>query len=318
MKRSSAVLPIVLIAAWCGAALAQDKGSVDPQPLPPLANPNDPKVPAKDLFGRKLTPANLQARAIGFYSKGCLAGGIALPVNGPTWQVMRLSRNRNWGHPDLVKLLERLADKAPKVGWNGLLVGDMAQARGGPMLTGHASHQVGLDADIWLTPMPDRELTRLEREEMSATNVVREDWLDVDMKVWTPGHSRSSARPRRTRRSNASWSIRRSRRLCAARPAAIAPGCTRCGPWYYHNYHFHIRIGCPADSPTCKGQPAAPDEERLRRRAEDLADGQTAEAGSDRRTAQARAHAHQAGGPAAGMPQRIGLAIVFHIEVVGR
>ena len=28
-------------------------------------------------------------------------------------------------------------------------------------------------------------------------------------------------------------------------------------PWYYHNYHFHIRIGCPADSPTCKGQPQA-------------------------------------------------------------
>ena len=83
MKRSRVVLPIVLLAAWCGAAFAQDKGSVDPKPLPPLANPNDPKVPAKELFGRAPTPANLQARAIGFYSKGCLAGGIALPVNGP-------------------------------------------------------------------------------------------------------------------------------------------------------------------------------------------------------------------------------------------
>ena len=49
----------------------------------------------------------------------------------------------------------------------------MAQARGGPMLTGHTSHQLGLDADIWLTPMPDRELTRQEREEMSATDMVR-------------------------------------------------------------------------------------------------------------------------------------------------
>ena len=26
------------------AALAQDKGSVNPKPLPPLANPNDPKL----------------------------------------------------------------------------------------------------------------------------------------------------------------------------------------------------------------------------------------------------------------------------------
>ena len=107
------------VAGW-----AQDKGSVDPKPLPPLANPDDPKNAAKDLFGRKLTPANLQARAIGFYTRGCLAGGIALPVNGKNWQVMRLSRNRNWGHPDLIAFLERLAEKAPKVGWNGLLVGD--------------------------------------------------------------------------------------------------------------------------------------------------------------------------------------------------
>jgi penicillin-insensitive murein endopeptidase len=108
------------------------------------------------------------ARVIGFYSKGCLAGAKALPINGKTWQVMRLSRNRNWCHPSLVQFLERLADKGPKVGWRGLLVGDLSQARGGPMLTGHSSHQIGLDADIWLTPMPLRELTRREREEMSA------------------------------------------------------------------------------------------------------------------------------------------------------
>ena len=71
---------------------------------------------------------------------------------------MRLSRNRNWGHPKLVEFLERLAEKAKKVGWNGLLVGDMSQPRGGPMLTGHTSHQIGLDADVWLTPMPERNL----------------------------------------------------------------------------------------------------------------------------------------------------------------
>src|SRR5437763_14749000 len=87
---------------------------------------------------------------------------------------MQLSRNRKWAHPEMVRLLERLSAKAHKdAGWPGILVGDMSQPRGGPMLTGHASHQVGLDADIWLTPMPDRELTRVEREEMFATMVVR-------------------------------------------------------------------------------------------------------------------------------------------------
>ena len=90
-------------------ATAQDKGTVNPKPLPPLANPDDPKTPAKELFGRRATAAPLQARSIGFYAKGCLAGAVAMPINGKTWQVMRLSRNRNWGHPDLVAYLEQLS-----------------------------------------------------------------------------------------------------------------------------------------------------------------------------------------------------------------
>ena len=173
-----------------GTAGAQDKGTLDPKPLPPLANPDDPKTPAKELFGRSATAAKMEPRTIGFYAKGCLAGGAALPINGKTWQVMRLSRNRNWGHPKMVEFLERLSAEGAKVGWRGLLVGDMSQPRGGPMITGHASHQVGLDADIWLTPMPDRELTRREREEMSATMMVAADRKDVDPKVWTPAHLR--------------------------------------------------------------------------------------------------------------------------------
>src|ERR1700761_1077871 len=93
------------------AALAQDKGSVNPKPLPPLANPNDPKLGAKELFGRKVLPAAMPTRVIGFYSKGCIAGAQPLPINGETWQVMRLSRNRNWAHPEIVALLERLSEK---------------------------------------------------------------------------------------------------------------------------------------------------------------------------------------------------------------
>ena len=154
------------------AARAQDKGSVEPKPLPPLANPNDPKLGAKELFGRKVLPAAMPTHVVGFYAKGCIAGAEALPIDGETWQVMRQSRNRNWGHPNLVRFLERLAAQAPKTGWRGLLVGDMSQPRGGPMHSGHFSHQVGLDADIWLTPMPDRKLTREEREEMLSTVVV--------------------------------------------------------------------------------------------------------------------------------------------------
>jgi penicillin-insensitive murein endopeptidase len=235
-------------------AAAQDKGTLNPEPLPALANPSDPATPAKELFGRKTGPLPVEARTIGGYSKGCLAGAQALPINGKTWQVMRLSRNRNWGHPNLVRFLERLANHAPKTHWRGLLVGDMSQPRGGPMRTGHASHQVGLDADIWLTPMPDRQLTRAERERISATMVVAEDRLDVDPNVWTPAHLaviKAAAQDSEVARIFVNPAIKKA--LCRDAGTDRA-WLSKVRPWWGHDYHFHVRIRCPSDSPDCKPQ----------------------------------------------------------------
>jgi penicillin-insensitive murein DD-endopeptidase len=141
---------LILTFACASSAPAQDKGTVDSKPLPPIANPNDPRLGAKELFARKYLPAAAEKpRVVGFYAHGCIAGAEGLPINGDGWQVMRLSRNRYFGHPDMVALVKRLAATAKtEAGWSGILVGDMSQPRGGPMLTGHASHQVGLDADI--------------------------------------------------------------------------------------------------------------------------------------------------------------------------
>jgi penicillin-insensitive murein endopeptidase len=240
-------------------AFAQDKGTLDPKPLPPIANPNDPSVPAKELFGRKDAPAPLAARSIGSYARGCVAGATALPVDGETWQVMRLSRNRNWGHPRLVSFLESLSSRVPAInGWPGLLVGDISQPRGGPMLTGHASHQVGLDADVWLTPMPDRRLSPAEREEMSATDMVRSDRLDVDPEVWTPQHLtllRAVSREPEVARIFVNPAIKRA--LC--REAGSERGwLAKVRPMFGHNYHFHIRLACPDGDPACSDQAPPP------------------------------------------------------------
>jgi penicillin-insensitive murein endopeptidase len=254
MSVKTLIRSVLLLALAVDVASAQDRGTLAPKPLPRLANPDDSATPAKELFARKPQPAPLQARAIGFYARGCLAGATALPVNGETWQVMRLSRNRNWGHPNLVRLLERLAEKVPKVGWPGLLVGDMAQPRGGPMLTGHASHQIGLDADIWLTPMPQRELTRQEREEMSAIDMVRADKRDVDASVWTRRHTaviKAAAQEPEVDRVLVNAAIKKALCRDAGRDRAWL---AKVRPWYGHNYHFHLRIRCPADSPGCEGQ----------------------------------------------------------------
>lgn len=240
-------------------ALAQDAGTLDPRPLPPITNPSDPSVPAKDLFGRKTDAAPLAARAIGFYSRGCLAGARALPIDGQTWQVMRLSRNRNWGHPDLIAFLERFSKQVPKVaGWPGLLVGDISQPRGGPMLTGHASHQVGLDADIWLTPMPNRRLSREEREFMSATNVVADDWNDIDPSVWTPQHRavlRAASQAREVERIFVNPAIKKA--LCREAGNDRA-WLNKIRPTPGHNYHFHIRMRCPAGEEGCRPQDPVP------------------------------------------------------------
>ncbi|MGD9806110.1 MAG: penicillin-insensitive murein endopeptidase [Hyphomicrobiaceae bacterium] len=216
-------------------------------------------VAAKTIFGAEKTPAPLAARSIGFYSRGCLSGAQALPIDGTSWQVMRLSRNRNWGHPRLIAAIKRLAaDGAAKDGWPGLLVGDVSQPRGGPMLTGHASHQIGLDADIWLTPMPGRRLSKTERENLSATSMLGPDKIHADPAVFTARHSAI---------------IRRAASYPQVERVLVHPGikkamCEEKGvdhkdfhkirPYWGHHYHMHIRIACPPGSEHCRPQATTP------------------------------------------------------------
>ncbi len=130
-------------------------------------------------------------------------------------------------------------------GWNGLLVGDMSQPRGGPMLTGHASHQIGLDADVWLTPMPDRTLTRGERENLSATLMVK-DRTDnrqqgVDRQP-THGSSQRAASYPEVARIFVHPPIKAE--LCKW-ATGDRSWLAKVRPYYGHNYHFHIRMNCP-------------------------------------------------------------------------
>jgi penicillin-insensitive murein endopeptidase len=232
-----------------------------PKAAPKTATKSAPKSTpaAKQLFGAAAMPASLVARAIGFYAKGCLAGALALPVDGKTWQVMRLTRNRNWAHPNLIRFLEKFSAKVPQLaGWHGILVGDLSQPRGGPMLTGHTSHQVGLDADIWLTPMPDRTLSRAERETISATMMVRTDRRDIDPAAWTPAHLkvvRAAAEDPAVERIFVNAAIKKA--LCREAGTERA-WLNRVRAYWGHDYHMHIRIRCPADSPDCKPQDPVP------------------------------------------------------------
>jgi len=251
--------PLALATALLTApALAQDQGALNPQPLPPLADPADPRLPAKQVFGRAMTPTEAQTRSIGFYSHGCLAGAKALPVDGESWSVMRLSRNRMWGHPAMIAFLERFSRKAAADGvWPGILVGDISQPRGGPMLTGHASHQIGLDADVWLTPRPERALSAAEREQMSAVDMVRPDGLGVDPAHWSErqaGIIRTAAEEAEVERIFVNPAIKKA--LCETHAGEAWMNKVR--PYWGHNYHFHIRIRCPEGETACQAQDPVP------------------------------------------------------------
>ncbi|WP_274626468.1 penicillin-insensitive murein endopeptidase [Arvimicrobium flavum] len=214
---------------------------------------------AKNLFGAERLPAvSASPKSFGFYSKGCFTGGVAIATDGPTWQAMRLSRNRRWGHPTMINLIEKLSRDATQDGWPGLLLGDISQPRGGPMLTGHASHQIGLDADIWLTPMPDRRLSATERENTAAASMIRKGGLTVNERYWTDAHLRL------LRRAASYPEVERilvhpgiKKKLCET-ATGDRRWLRKVRPFWGHDAHFHVRIGCQAGSSGCKEQAAPP------------------------------------------------------------
>ncbi|WP_306120975.1 penicillin-insensitive murein endopeptidase [Roseitalea sp. MMSF_3504] len=223
--------------------------------------PAQAQEPARQLFGNTDLPSASAPRVHGFYSGGCIAGAVAMPVDGPNWQAMRLERNRRWGHPELIALIQRLADEAVDEGWPGLLVGDIAQPRGGPMLTGHRSHQTGLDADLWLTKMPDRRLTPAERRDMSAISVLKPGTMEINPQVWTPAHARLLQRAAsydEIERVLVNPGIKKKMCELYGDDPANDPWMIKLRPVRGHHYHFHIRMVCPDDSPDCRPQKPVP------------------------------------------------------------
>jgi penicillin-insensitive murein endopeptidase len=229
-------------------------------PEKPAVAEEKKSLPAKLLFAAKQLPSLGKAMAIGYYPRGCLSGGVPLPVTGPTWQVMRVSRNRNWGHPSLVHFLEKFAPAAARTtGWKGILVGDMAQPRGGPLPFGHMSHQIGLDVDVWFMPMPGHVLSKDERENTSAINVVADDWKHLNPKTWTPQHIafiKAAAEQPEVERVLVNAAIKQE--LCQVEGKNHSEWMAKVRPWYGHHDHIHVRLKCPGDSPNCRAQPPVP------------------------------------------------------------
>ncbi|MBM1219938.1 penicillin-insensitive murein endopeptidase [Ponticoccus sp. SC2-23] len=257
MIRPLARLVAPICAALLLAACQTDSGASVTQASVSSQNAGDNRV-AKQLFGYIPTASSQSPAAIGGYARGCQAGAEQLAETGPTWQAMRLSRNRNWAQPqtiDYVQDLSRFAATLP--GWAGLYVGDMSQPRGGPMLTGHASHQSGLDIDIWMLPPQRLDLTAQEREDLSSISTRRAAGAYTNDN-WTEQH-RELLR--------AAASDPRVARIFIF-PGAKVDMCEwatgdrswlrKIRPWWGHHYHFHVRLNCAPGDRQCEAQTPPP------------------------------------------------------------
>jgi penicillin-insensitive murein endopeptidase len=224
-----------------------------------LAAPAVAAEPAKNLFGARHAPADMAPAPVGGYARGCLAGAVELPETGPAWQAMRLSRNRNWGHPNVIAFIERLGATAQAIGWPRLYVGDISQPRGGPMRGGHISHQTGLDVDIWFRRPEQRLLSQREREKIASPSVVAADRRSVNGS-WTAAHHeivKAAARDPAVARIFVNAAIKRE--LCDSEPpGAHRAWLAKVRPWWKHSSHFHVRLSCPAGTVGCVPQEPVP------------------------------------------------------------
>src|SRR5262249_25612608 len=134
-----------------------------------------------------VAPAPGLPRAVGSYTAGCVQGAVALPPEGPGFQTMRRYRRRFFGHPTLIRYLQDLAAATTQQSLGILSIGDLGQARGGPAPSGHASHQTGLDVDIWFWLLPNgHPLPAAERETISAPSMVMSAGPTLHLTQWSP------------------------------------------------------------------------------------------------------------------------------------
>ena len=219
-----------------------------------LTLPTSAETTAATLFSAKPQPTSQNPMVIGAYGKGCAAGNVELPQTGPTWQAMRLSRHRNFGNPVLVDYLQDLSAKVTAFGWRGLYIGDLGNPRGGPMNSGHASHQTGLDADIWFLKPTRLDLTAKEREKISSISIRSENQLSVN-ENWDLSYRdmlKAAASDPRVDRIFVAAAIKIE--MCKTATAADAKWLQRIRPEANHQDHLHVRLKCPPGNALCLTQ----------------------------------------------------------------
>ncbi len=205
-------------------------------------------------------PSADPTQAIGSYANGCLAGGEALPLNGEGYQVLRPQSSRFYGHPTTVSFVERLAKQMKKESGTQLLIGDMSLPQGGRFSSGHASHQTGLDVDIWLR-LANTPLSAEQLRDPNPYSVVDMPGYKILAPRWDNRHFeliKMAASDAQVARIFVHPVIKEQ--LCAEEQGSGSERSwlRKVRPWWGHNYHFHVRLTCPEGDFLCHNQALPP------------------------------------------------------------
>lgn len=197
-------------------------------------------------------PTNSPTTSLGEYSLGCLNGAVTFNGNEKGLLLAHKNRGRYWGHPHLIKLLTDAGNAFYKNNQN-IILGDLSHSRGGPMLTGHNSHQNGLDVDIWFQMTKTNEalsFQTLETKEMKSIPKLEEDQIklikyfasqDLVERIFiNPNFKKKLCEDTTSLR----LTFDEQRKMRA---------------WWGHDDHIHVRMKCPSDSPNCIPQKPIPD-----------------------------------------------------------
>jgi penicillin-insensitive murein endopeptidase len=211
-------------------------------------------------WGAAQTPATGAPQALGRYDGGCLRGAAALPVRGAGYRAIRLFRHRHFGHPDLVDFVRSFAEQTARQGLGTLLVGDISQPRGGPPVSGHRSHQTGLDVDIWFESLEEAAREGLDPEALDRrdpASMLKPDGRGLDHRHWHEVRAlllKSAAQYPSVDRIFVNPAIKRA--LC--KRTGERTWLRKLRPWWGHDEHFHVRLACPKASPECIPQDQLP------------------------------------------------------------
>ena len=221
------------------------------------------KILAKKIFGNFTSPTQLSSESIGRYNKGCLNGGVELPIKGETWQHINSKRGRNWGHPTLIDFTKELSVKATQFGWKGLYIGDLGNPRGGPTPYGHAAHQVGLEVDIKFKKPKSLNLSmkdshndhRYGKPSFKELNVVAKNQKNVNSN-WTREHMdilKIAAKDERVNKIFVNAAIKVW--MCKNSGSEDRSWLMKIRPERGHSEHFHVRLKCTEGSANCINTP---------------------------------------------------------------